>query len=993
MKIVKKAVNLFLVITILFCFFAPVFPVKADTAESNLFEVYLENGKDSSLLSRFATYQEAYSFTINKEKENKNDNLVIYKDGQIRYVTYGIVNFKIASKNKDSTTSYTIEHNGYNIGYTHPFSGADAAFLGTNEEGTKVRFKLSGVIGWVDYNQVEIINLYSNYDKTITSAYIMKKNDVWELKHNISLDIVSGKSVAITLGQERPNGMLDNKYYLSYDGHYFYEENLEGFKTMIQDYKAGNNGQAINASDPYYNYYQFLSHRSISNYVADNLKQDFSAYTEKPVYGTTLQDYQSQLYGEEISFIAYQNEFGANAILMLGTAKNESATGRSPLSIRTNNLFGHNAFDSSPGASASGYVSVAQGIYAHAKVFISEGYADPCDRGTVNADGSISNTCYSSSSRYFGAYVGNKSSGMNVRYASDPYWGEKAAQNYYYFDKKYGLQDYRKYGIGIKKNTNEKYPIKASADSKSATLYMTASSPDYAVTILSSVKGESINGSNIWYKIQTDPTLNSTRTGLIQDSGTYNYEHNIGYIHSSYLSYVKLGGKEKKRYTINFNPNGGVFNDNITATKSLSVEQYVIPVINTPQKEGYTFVGWDKEVVAATENVTYTAVYKAVEENYKIIFDAGLGTFTDGSRSKTLAVKAGTIPNIEAPARKGYLFIGWSPSLKVASKNTTYTAQYKKEEEVNLKETTGEFYFHELTSDKNGLFITGYSTLTGVQNNSKVSVSYSIEFENTDTKEIISIPLNRITDTNKMPYQIGTINGYDATYSWFNGTISLEQLKAGNYHAYIVAKSGELYTRKLVRNLFGKKMVGNYEQDGKQLWIRNNYYLKTVPMEFFVRDQKIGNKDNDPIDNMITGYSKISFEGNNLKIRGFAHNVSGDYAPKASVSRTIILENNKTYQTKKNAISTITSGDYAISLRVSDGFDKTKAWFEGSIDISTLEKGSYTIYISNSANINDFAELNDIFNKPISEKTEINGKKYSLKINENERYRVELIVQ
>ena len=29
--------------------------------------------------------------------------------------------------------------------------------------------------------------------------------------------------------------------------------------------------------------------------------------------------------------------------------------------------------------------------------------------------------------RYNGGFLGNKASGLNVKYASDPYWGEKAA--------------------------------------------------------------------------------------------------------------------------------------------------------------------------------------------------------------------------------------------------------------------------------------------------------------------------------------------------------------------------------------------------------------------------------------------------------------------------------------------------------------------------------------------------------------------------------------
>ena len=42
-----------------------------------------------------------------------------------------------------------------------------------------------------------------------------------------------------------------------------------------------------------------------------------------------------------------------------------------------------------------------------AKYYISRGYSDPEDW------------------RYFGGYLGNKGSGANVKYASDPFWGEK----------------------------------------------------------------------------------------------------------------------------------------------------------------------------------------------------------------------------------------------------------------------------------------------------------------------------------------------------------------------------------------------------------------------------------------------------------------------------------------------------------------------------------------------------------------------------------------
>ncbi|MCI9234241.1 MAG: hypothetical protein HFH08_06620 [Bacilli bacterium] len=980
----KKIIYLFSVALLLFCFFAPSF----HTSAAAVYEVYVENASGNNLVLSAGNYKDAYILALEKEKEDPNNNVVIYADGRVAYATYALVNFRTKAS-LGVTTNYTIEFNGRQ-GYTNGYYGADAAFLGTNEDGTQVRFMQAGVIGWVNASEVEVLNMNSStYTSFFTSVYSMIYTDAWELRHYIALNVREYGSVGtVILGQERPHGMADKTNYLSYDGHYFYPDSLEGYRAMMRDYKNGVRTSSINPNNPYYNYYQFLSHRSISNYTGAQIKQDFSAYTSKPTSHPVTVG-QSQLFGEETSFIQYQNEFGANAIMMLGTAKNESSNGTSNIAVNKNNLFGHSAYDSAPGASADGYVSVSQSIFAHAKKFISEGYLDPCDGYTVNGNGT-SSKCHTG--RYYGGNLGDKSSGMNVKYASDPYWGEKAAQNYYYFDKKYSLQDYGKYSIGIK-TSNESFPIKAVPTNDSVTLYTTGNSTSYAVTILGTVTGSEINGNNIWYKIQSDPTLNSTKTGIVQDQGEYNFDHNIAYIHSSYIGFVRAGKNEKNRYTVRFNPNGGKFTDNITSTKSLTVEEYVIPEINTPSREGYIFKGWDKEIVAATENVTYNAVWEPIIKTHVITFDAGKGHFIDQTKTKKLEVNIGELPAPEIPTLEGYTFIGWSPSLTVATKDTTYVAQYEKNDEIQYIETEGEFYFHNLESSDAGIEITGYSTINGIQMDKNSNVTYEIEFENLNTKEITKIPIDRILNENAMPFIIGKVNGVDKTYSWFRGNISLKALEVGDYKAYIVAKSGNLYTRKLVRNMFGKSMISSRILNEKQIWIRNNYYLKTVPMEFFVRNQVIAPKNNDPLDNMITGYSNISFEGTQLKIKGFAHNVNGDYAVNASIGRTIILENIDTYDINSTPALTITNGDYPISLRVSDGFDKTKAWFEASIDIASLEKGTYIIYVANSANISDFAELNDIFGKTITATTTLNGKNYSLRVNTEARYRIELVVK
>ena len=64
-----------------------------------------------------------------------------------------------------------------------------------------------------------------------------------------------------------------------------------------------------------------------------------------------------------------------------------------------------------------------------------------------------------------------------------------------------------------------------------------------------------------------------------------------------------------------------------------------------------------------------------------------------------------------------------------------------------------------------------------------------------------------------------------------------------------------------------------------------------------------------------------------------------------------------------------------------------------SIDINTLEKGIYSIYIHTKSNVNDAGELNDIFLREISSTTVIGEKKYSLRVNKDQRFRLELEVK
>ena len=106
-----------------------------------------------------------------------------------------------------------------------------------------------------------------------------------------------------------------------------------------------------------------------------------------------------------------------------------------------------------------------------------------------------------------------------------------------------------------------------------------------------------------------------------------------------------------------------------------------IPVAPPASKLGYTFTGWDKELVAmGTEDVTYTAQFKA--NTYDAIFDANGGAFADGKTSVTVPTEFDTaiVAPTEEPTKYGYTFNGWSPAVgNMTSEGITFTAQWKQD--------------------------------------------------------------------------------------------------------------------------------------------------------------------------------------------------------------------------------------------------------------------------------------------------------------------------
>lgn len=181
-------------------------------------------------------------------------------------------------------------------------------------------------------------------------------------------------------------------------------------------------------------------------------------------------------------------------------------------------MFGLNAVDTSPGQSANTFSSVDVCIKDFAETYMSKQY--------LRAGWAY----------YHGGFLGDKASGINVSYASDPYWGEKIAALAWKMDSEGGKKDQNKYSIGIKDVVSTAHTtlnVRKEASTSATSLYNTGTSSNYAFLIL----GESGD----FYKVQSDPVLKANREGIESTSGKYNSSSMYAYASKQYIKKINTG--------------------------------------------------------------------------------------------------------------------------------------------------------------------------------------------------------------------------------------------------------------------------------------------------------------------------------------------------------------------------------------------------------------------------------------------------------------------
>ena len=188
-------------------------------------------------------------------------------------------------------------------------------------------------------------------------------------------------------------------------------------------------------------------------------------------------------------------------------------------------------------------------------------------------------------------------------------------------------------------------------------------------------------------------------------------------------------------YTITFDTAGGSEIAPITQDYGT-----VITAPEAPTREGYTFIGWDKEIPTTmpAENMTVTAQWEI--NQYTITFDTN-----GGSEIAPITQDYGTaITAPDDPTREGYTFIGWDTEIPTTmpAENITLKARWKDTEKPTGEIVMGINKWREFLNKLTfGLFFKDAQevTINAADNSGTVFISYLVTDQDLSEAELQSL--------------------------------------------------------------------------------------------------------------------------------------------------------------------------------------------------------------------------------------------------------------
>ncbi len=967
----KKCFKLLVIILFLMFNFMPFYRVEA--ASTYTVEM-VANQTGNKVIGSYSSYSAALN-AMNSQNSTASSVATIYRDGVPVDSKYAIFKFKPGSTYSLYTSSTT------NSAYTSVSGshGTDAAVLGYSDNG-RVKIMISGFVGWTNINNGvvtpisllgvngNVINVPGgkgirirkspslsgsviaevktttnfNYTETrVADGYTWYKisyngSDAWIAKtdsstvltgmnglgtyyerntssnnliHHFAYYNGSGYGDSYTNLGTAPTYLTPGVRYYSFDGNYFYSS----LTTMLDDYRTGKYTSSVNANSPHYAYYLYLTSHSETAYTGGDLN---NAVAKK---GYTASN--SKLYGTGDYFKEAEATYGQNALMMFGTAINESAWGTSRIAMDKNNLFGYGAADSDPYNSAYSYNSPRDSIMDYA---------------------AKTGTSYSMATGkyYYGAHYGNKASGRNVKYATDPYWGEKQASNSFTNDQNFGGKDFNSNTIGVvKKNIASPWIFDKPERTNEAHIY-TLKNPnsndvvnDLAVNVVDKVVG--LNGV-VFYKIYADlPTSGGVLFGYIPTEELY-VSNNQPVINASDKTItegsifnplegvsatdVENGNLTNKITVTENNVNTskeGTYqvtytvsdNSNFHASKTINVKviSAELPEITASDRSVKQFEEFNyMEGVSAkahdgtdlTKDITYDKTVDTSEAGtYKVTYKVKDSKGKEVSKTVTITVIPNEKPVINASDKEIYLNsdFDYLDGVTASDAEDGPIKDIKYEGEVKTDQV-GDYPVTYTVEDKNGQVTTKTITVKVIVNQLPVINAYDKTIylnSNFDPLEGVTAsdkedgPITKI-NVDKNDVKTDTLGKYEVTYS-------------------VTDSYGQTVTKTITVTVSEKVLE---EKDGK-------FYLDYLK------------EDNGNL--IIKGYNTIQGMNNNLE---------------NSIDYEIIFENQNTGKEFIQKLERITNKDeITLPIISNDGYDYEYSWFKGQIDINAIPAGDYTVYI------------------------------------------------
>ncbi len=966
----KKSLKILLVILFLMVNFMPFY--KAEAASSYTVEM-VSNQSGNKVIGKYSSYSAALN-AMNAQKSTASSVATIYRDGVPVDSKYGIFKFK-PGKTYNLYTSAT----GGAYTYVHGSYGTDAALLGYSDNG-RVKIMISGYTGWTEINNgvVTPISLMgingnminvpgglgirirktpslkgsvitqvatsTNFTYTETKqadgytwykisyngsdAWIAKTDSVTVLTgstglgtyynhygpsgnliHHFTYYNGSGYGDTFTNLGTAPSYLTKDVRYYSFDGNYFYSS----VTTMLDDYRSGTYSHSVNVNSPHYSYYLYLPSHSVTGYTAEDLDNIIAS---KGYTAST-----SKMYGTGKYFKEAEATYGQNALMMFGTAMNESANGTSKIAMDKNNLFGYGASDSNPYDGAYSYNSPRDSIMDYAK--------------RTGSNYSLVTGAY-----YYGGHYGNKSSGRNVKYASDPYWGEKQASNSFLNDLDYGGKDFNSSTIGV---TSKDYanvwvfdkPERSDAAHRYSLKNPNTSASVYDVSV--NVVDKVLGANNEWfYKVYTDlPTSENLLYGYVL-ANEVNVTNNQPVISASDKT-IKEGDKfnplegvsatdvengnltNKITYDSDVNPNQvGTYyvtytvvdNSNFHASKTITVKVIDdnLPTITASDKEIKQFTEFNymdgvkataHDGTDLTDDVTYEeTVNTDVADTYKVTYKVKDAKGKEASKTINVKVIPDEKPVINASDKEIYLNSKFDPLEGVTASDAEDGPIKDIEYDSEVKtDTVGDYKVTYTVKDSHGQVTTKTITVKVIVNQLPViNASDKTIYLNSKFD-----PLDGVTASDKEDGPISKIN------------VDLNEVKTDQLGKYKVTYS----------------VTDSYGQTVKK--------TITVTVSEKVLEKKNG----------WFHIEEISFNNNQLKISGFEIITGISNSKDDDINYELIVKNQ---DTKEEVTYDLNRWLNNVPFVPNDGSsnDYSGSWFTGNIDLSKLGDGDYTMYIKAS---------------------------------------------